>query len=109
MFLVEAYIASAVICACTTFGLFVFLPGLFLSFRVTGVCPVTTDLTMRVNVRTTTTNSRSVHDMTSAPTETLLVTVECGRHSTPYSVQPHTEGFVCDMGDESGVGCTIAG
>ena len=30
-------------------------PGVFLSFRVTGACPVTTDLIMRVNVRTTTT------------------------------------------------------
>ena len=30
-------------------GLFVFLPGVFLSSRVTGACPVTTDLTMRVN------------------------------------------------------------
>ena len=35
-------------------GLFVFLPGVFLSSRVTGACPVTTDLIMRVNVRTTT-------------------------------------------------------
>ena len=30
-------------------------PGVFLSSRVTGACPVTTDLIMRVNVRTTTT------------------------------------------------------
>ena len=37
-------------------GLCVFFPGvLFLSSRVTGACPVTTDLIMRVNVRTTTT------------------------------------------------------
>ena len=36
-------------------GLFVFFPGVFLGSRVTGACPVTTDLTMRVNVRTTTT------------------------------------------------------
>ena len=33
---------------------FVFFPGAFLSSRVTGACPVTTDLIMRVNVRTTT-------------------------------------------------------
>ena len=45
---------SAVIYACTTFGLFVFFPGAFLSSRVIGTCPVTTDLVMRVNVRTTT-------------------------------------------------------
>ena len=38
-------------------GLFVFFPRLFLSSRVTGACPVTTDLIMRVNVRTTTTTS----------------------------------------------------
>ena len=36
-------------------GLFAFYPGVFLSSRVTGACPVTTDLIMRVNVRTTTT------------------------------------------------------
>ena len=33
----------------------VFFPGVFLSSRVTGACPVTTDLIMRGNVRTTTT------------------------------------------------------
>ena len=35
-------------------GLFVFSPGVSLSSRVIGACPVTTDLIMRVNVRTTT-------------------------------------------------------
>ena len=45
---------SAVIYACTTFGSFVFLPGVFIGSRVTGAFPVTTDLIMRVNVRTTT-------------------------------------------------------
>ena len=34
---------------------FVFFPGVFLSSRVAGACPVTTDLIMRINVRTTTT------------------------------------------------------
>ena len=34
-------------------GLFVFFLRVFLSSRVTGACPVTTDLIMRVNVRTT--------------------------------------------------------
>ena len=33
-----------------------FIPGVFLSSRVTGACPVTADLVMRVNVRTTTTS-----------------------------------------------------
>ena len=37
----------------------VFPPGVFLSSRVTGACPVTTDLIMRVNVRTTTTTTSS--------------------------------------------------
>ena len=36
-------------------GLLVFFPRVFLSSRVTGACPVTTDLIMRVNVKTTTT------------------------------------------------------
>ena len=35
-------------------GLFVFFPGVFLSSRVTGAYPVTTDLIMRVDARTTT-------------------------------------------------------
>ena len=34
--------------------LVVFFPGVFLSSRVTGACPMTTDLIMRVNVRTIT-------------------------------------------------------
>ena len=38
-------------------GLCVFFPGVFLSSRVTRACPVTTDLIMRVNVRTTTTTT----------------------------------------------------
>ena len=38
-------------------GLFVFFPGVFLNSRVTGACPVTTDLMMRVNVRTTITTT----------------------------------------------------
>ena len=36
-------------------GLLVFFSKLFLISRVTGACPVTTDLIMRVNVTTTTT------------------------------------------------------
>ena len=48
--------------ACTTFGLFVFFPGVFLSSRVTGACPVTTDLIMRVNVRTTTTTTTIIYE-----------------------------------------------
>ena len=39
-------------------GLFVFFPGVYLSSRVTGACPVTTNLIMRVYVRTTTTTQQ---------------------------------------------------
>ena len=43
---------------CTTFGFVcVFFRGVFLHSRVTGACPVTTDLIMRVNVRTPTTGT----------------------------------------------------
>ena len=44
-------------------GLCVFFPGVSLSSRVTGACPVTTDLIMRVNVRTTTTTVPGVYQM----------------------------------------------
>ena len=47
-------------------GLFVFFPGVFFSSRVTGACPVTTDLIVRVNVRTTTiTTATTVYLLTS--------------------------------------------
>ena len=42
-------------------GLFVFFPRVFLSSRVTGACPVSTDLIMRVNERTTTTTTYILH------------------------------------------------
>ena len=64
-FLAEACIALAMIYACrlyTTFGFdcaFFFL-GVFLHSRVTGAYPVTTDLIMRVNARTTTTTTTTV-------------------------------------------------
>ena len=35
----------------------VFFPGVFLGSRVTGACPVTTDLIMRVNMGTTNNNN----------------------------------------------------
>ena len=50
---------SAVIYACTTFGL-CFSPRVFLSSRVTGACPVTMGLIMRVDVRTTTTTTTEI-------------------------------------------------
>ena len=49
-------------------GLCVFFPGVFLSSRVTGACPVTTDLIMRVNVRTT--------NNTAHPRRTLATPLE---------------------------------
>ena len=52
-------------------GLFRVFPGVFLSTRVTGACPVTTDLIMQVNVRTTTTT----------PTSTTIGT---NRHSQAF-------------------------
>ena len=47
---------SCNICVCHL-GLFVFFPRVFLSSRVTGACPVTTDFILRVNVRATTTTT----------------------------------------------------
>ena len=38
-------------------------PGVFLSSRVTGACPVTTDLTIRVNLRTTITTTTTSGDL----------------------------------------------
>ena len=40
-------------CMCATFGLFCFCPGVFFHSRATAACPMTTDMIMRVNVRTT--------------------------------------------------------
>ena len=44
---------SCDICVYDLWFVCVLLPGVFLSSRVTRACPVTTDLIMRVNVRTT--------------------------------------------------------
>ena len=46
--------ASCDICVYHLRLFFCFLSGVFLGSRVTGACPVTTDLFKRVNVRTTT-------------------------------------------------------
>ena len=48
---------SCDICVYHLWFVCVFFPGVFLSSRVTGACPVTTELIMRVNVRTTTTTT----------------------------------------------------
>ena len=47
---------SCDICVHHLWFVFFFFPGVVPSSRVTGACPVTTDLIMRVNVRTTTTS-----------------------------------------------------
>ena len=41
-------------------------PGVFLSSRVTGACPVTTDLIMRVNMRTITTTTTTTTTINTA-------------------------------------------
>ena len=50
----------------------------FLSSRVTGACPVTTDLIMRVNVRTTTpTTTTTATTATTSTTTTIIDHVAC--------------------------------
>ena len=55
------------------------LPGVFLSPRVTGVCPVTTDWNMRVYVRTTTNNitkrCNGLEDESSMSLSLLLIAI----------------------------------
>ena len=46
----DVRVYHVLVCSC-------FFPGVFLSFRVTGACPVTTDLIMRGNVKATTTTT----------------------------------------------------
>ena len=57
LFLVRCIYDDIIPCINTVYKapLCVSFPGVFLSSRVTGACPVTMDLIMRVNVRTTTT------------------------------------------------------
>ena len=45
--------------------LFVFFSKVFLSSRVTGACPVTTDVIMRINVRTATTTTTTTTTTTA--------------------------------------------
>ena len=60
---------------CVYFLRFVcFFPmGVFLSSRVTGACPVTTDLIMRVNVRTTTTTTTTTTTKTTTTTSHRVI------------------------------------
>ena len=52
-------------------------PGVFLSSRVTGACPVTTDLIMRVNVRTTTTTTRNILSCRGARVQRFAKQITC--------------------------------
>ena len=55
-----------------------FFPGVFLSSGVTGACPVTTELIMRVHVRTPTTTTTTTTTSTAAEEE-LTGSPCCGR------------------------------
>ena len=59
-------------------GLFVFFPRVFLSSRVTGACPVTTDLIMRVNVRTTTATISQM-DISQVDISQMACSLQCFR------------------------------
>ena len=54
--------------------LFVLFPGALLHSRVTGACPVTTGLMVRVNVRTTTTTAAAATSTTTTTTTTYRYT-----------------------------------
>ena len=76
-----------------TLGLFVVFPSVFLSSRVTGACPVTTDLIMRVNVRTTTT--------TTTTTTTLLLLLCMDRVDRGASLHCIFHALLCVWGGAS--------
>ena len=65
-------------------GLCVFFPGVFLSSRLTGACPVTTELIMRVNVRTTTTTTTTTTNAFSR----VIKYDGCGRHQFYHACIP---------------------
>ena len=48
-------------------------PGVFISSRVTGACPVATDLTIRLNVRTTTTTTTKTSPTTPTGRDDILL------------------------------------
>ena len=74
------------------FGLCVFFPGVFLSSRVTRACPVTTDLIMRVNVRTTTTTTN--FNFYGVLGHMLLVPGSCGLEKKSENLK-HQKPHVC--------------
>ena len=63
--------------ACTTFGLLGFLLRVFSISRVTWACPVTTDLIMRVNVRTTTTGEIKTMQFSSTLDSLMACQASC--------------------------------
>ena len=59
-----------------------YFPGVFLSFRVTGACPVTTGFIMRVSVRTTTTTTTPTTPTTTTTTTTTTTATTTTASST---------------------------
>ena len=51
----DIYVYHLLVCLC-------FIPGVFLSSRMTGACPATTDLIMQVNARTTKKKEKKIKD-----------------------------------------------
>ena len=76
----EACIPSALMYACATFCVFLlsYFLGVSLHFKVTGACPVTTDLsiTMRVNVRTASTKTTTAMVCTGMARHVRCLTTE---------------------------------
>ena len=68
----------------TTFGL-CFFPGVVLSSRVSGACPVTTDLIMRVNMRTKATTATTY--VSSVAVQGTAVPVPYSRRTSVSSVE----------------------
>ena len=74
-FLADVWLASAMMHTCTTFGLCFFPPGVFFHSRVTGGCPVTTDLTMRFDVR----NNKNITSELAPNTRDRSIQTACDR------------------------------
>ena len=96
-------------------GLFVFFPGVFPNSRVTRACPVTTDLIMRVNVRTTTTtpvarfySSKIYESLGCWILSSAIPGVIPGKYQVSYQYMCTTiaEQLLLLWGDDDGIGTT---
>ena len=67
---------------------FVFFPGEFPSSRVTGACPVTTDLIMRVNVRTTIYHAYPTDHHENLDTRVQITQIVPGQSTCAYMYNP---------------------